>query len=64
MAPSIWDLKAGEKITLDEGVVVEVVAPTEDGVWIRVKYIHAPESPDILGKEDLCNTEEILSNDT
>ena len=61
MAPSIWELQAGEQITLDQEVVAEVVAPTEDGVWIRVKYIHAPESPDIVWTEDICNTEEILS---
>ena len=64
MAPSIWELKPGEHIKLDQGLVAEVVAPTEDGVWIRVKYIHAPESPDIVGTEDICNTEEILSVDT
>ena len=64
MAPSIWELQAGEQISLDQGVVAEVVAPTEDGIWIRVKYIHAPESRDIVGTEDICNTEEILSGDT
>ena len=53
MAVSIWELKAGEQITLDQGVVAEVVTPTEDGLWVRVKYLHAPESPEIVGTEDL-----------
>ena len=39
MAPSVWDLRSGEQVTLDDGVVAEVVTPTKDGVWIRVKYI-------------------------
>ena len=64
MAPSIWELQAGEQITLYQGVAAEVVASTEDGVWIRVKYIQAPESPDVVGTEDICNTEEILSGGT
>ena len=38
MNQSIWDLKSGERITLDSGAVAEVLAPTEDGEWILVKY--------------------------
>ena len=38
-----------------------VVAPTEDGEWILVKYIEAPESPNLVGTEDLCSTEKIVS---
>ena len=61
MNQSIWDLKLGEQITLDSGAVAEVLAPTEDGEWILVKYIESPESPDLVGTEDLCSTEEIIS---
>ena len=64
MATSIWELKPGDQITLEKGVVAEVVAPTQDGAWIRVRYIHAPESHNIVGAEDLCSTEEIPSDDT
>ena len=58
---SIWDLKPGDRITLDSEAVAEVVAPTEDGEWILVKYMDAPESPEIVGTEDLCSTDEIVS---
>ena len=61
MNQSIWDLKSGDRITLDSEVVAEVVAPTEDGEWIRVKYTDAPESPELVGTEDLCSTDEIVS---
>ena len=60
MGQSIWDLKAGERISLDSGAVAEVVAPTEDGEWVPVKYVESPEWPEIIGTEDLCNTDEIL----
>ena len=58
---SIWELRAGEQVTLDSGTVAEVVAPTHDGVWIRVKYIDSSETPEIVGTEDLCSEEEIVS---
>ena len=61
MELNIWGLRPGERITLDSGVVAEVIAPTEDGRWIRVKYLDAPDSPDLVGTEDLCATEEIVS---
>ena len=54
MNGNIWDLKSWDRITLDS----DVVAPTEDGEWIRVKYMDAPESPEIIGTEDLCSTDE------
>ena len=59
MDQSIWDLKVGERISLDSGAVAEVVAPTEDGEWVLVKYVEAPESPEIIVTEDLCSTDEI-----
>ena len=31
MNGNIWDLKSGDRITLDSEVTAEVVAPTEDG---------------------------------
>ena len=61
MNGNIWDLKSGDRITLDSEVTAEVVAPTEDGEWIRVKYMAAPESPEIIGTEDLYSTDEIVS---
>lgn len=60
MSQSIWDLKMGERVTLDSGAVAEVIAPTEDGEWVLVKYVAAPESPEIIGTEDLCSSDEIL----
>ena len=58
---SIWELRPGERVTLDSGTVAEVVAPTHDGVWIGVKYIDSPESPEIVGSEGLYSEEEIVS---
>ena len=61
MNRNIWDLKLGERITLDSGEVVQVMAPTEDGEWILIKYVEAPDAPELVGTEDLCSTGEIAS---
>ena len=61
MSLDIWDLKTGEQIILESGSIAEVLTPTEDGAWILVKYIDSPEFPDIVGTEDLCSAEEIVS---
>ena len=41
-----------------------MIAPTKDGEWVLVKYIAAPESPEIIGTEDLCSSNEILLETT
>ncbi len=50
MGQSIWDLKVGDRISLDSGAVAEVITPTEDGEWVLVKYVEAPESPKLSGR--------------
>ena len=59
MGQSIWDLKVGDRISLDSGAVAEVIAPTEDGEWVLVKYVEAPESLQIIGTQDLCRNGEL-----
>jgi hypothetical protein len=56
----IWNLRKGTKVLLDEGTVAEVVVPTEDGQWVKVRYLKVPGNPSIERTEDLCSSEEIL----
>ena len=58
---SIWELRSGEQVTLESGTVAELVAPTHDGVWIRVKYVASPGFLEIVGIDNLCSEEEIVS---
>ena len=64
MELNIWDLEAGHRVILESGVVAEVLTGTEDGTWVRVKYVQAPDEPDLIGTEDLCSTDEIVSLET
>ena len=56
----LWGLVVGARISLDGGVVAEIISPTEDGAWIKVRYIEAPETSELVGTEDLCGADEIL----
>lgn len=41
----LWDLKKGTKILLEEAAVAEIVEPTEDGQWVKVRYLKVPQRP-------------------
>ena len=56
---SLWDPRPGDLIELAEEVTAVVLAPTQDGEWSKVRYQQAPDSPGIVGKEDVCNRSEI-----
>lgn len=55
----LWELQPGDKIRTSDGALVEVVTKTEDGRWIRVRYLADPENPNVVGTEDLCHDEEL-----
>jgi hypothetical protein len=53
-------LRPGDLVrTVDDDNVAEVLAPTEDGAWIRVRYV-ASDDPGLVGTEDLCAFTELL----
>lgn len=59
MAVDLWSLTVGAKVRLEAGGAAVVVALTEDGEWIKVRYLAMPESPGLAGTEDLCSADEI-----
>jgi RNA-binding protein YhbY len=59
MTVDLWSLTIGSQVELDEGVIAEIQAPTEDGQWVKVKYVRAPQHPELVGTEDLCSAHEI-----
>jgi len=40
-------------------VSAKVIAPTEDGKWIRVKYLESFSLPRLVGQEDLVYWDEV-----
>lgn len=55
----LYDLKIGDRVKLIDGPVALVLAETEDGNWIKVRYLESPLNPTLVGSEDLCHFDEL-----
>ncbi|HET9477228.1 MAG TPA: hypothetical protein VFP63_07050 [Dehalococcoidia bacterium] len=55
----LYDLEIGDRVRLADGTIAEVISPTEDGRWIRVRHIESPNNPSRAGTEELCSEDEI-----
>jgi hypothetical protein len=51
-------LLPGDQARTIGGDLVEIVAPTQDGQWIRVRYLASPRDPDLVGTLDPCHVDE------
>jgi hypothetical protein len=57
---NVLTIKPGERIRLREGIVAEVLENMEDGMWLQVRYLEVPKSPDEVGTSELCHAQDIL----
>ena len=55
----LWLLKQGHKIRTHDGSEAEVLAETEDGEWVRVRYLEGEGDPLFAGTEDLVSRDEV-----
>ncbi len=55
----LWLLKPGHKIRTVDGSEAEVLSETEDGEWIRVRYLENRDDPQFVGTEDLASRDEV-----
>ena len=51
----LWLLKPGHTIRTYGGAEAEVLDETEDGAWIKVRYLTGPDDPSLDGTEDLLS---------
>ena len=56
----LWSLEVGDRLHLESGIIAEVITTTEDGQWVKVRYLRVPDSPKLEGTEDLCFVEEVV----
>ena len=56
----LGELAIGTLVRLERDAIAEIVSPTEDGAWIKVRYVQAPGAYGLVGIEDLCGADEIL----
>jgi hypothetical protein len=57
---NVLTIKPGERLRLREGIVAEVLENMEDGMWLQVRYLEVPKSPDEVGVSELCHAQDIL----
>jgi hypothetical protein len=57
----ISTLKPRERVLLEDGAVVEVIAPSDDGASVTVRYLESPFDPALVGTEARCTDYEIVA---
>jgi len=57
---NVLTIKPGERLQLREGIVAEVLENMEDGMWLQVRYLEVPKSPEDVGITELCHAQDII----
>lgn len=55
----LWMLKPGHKVRTRDGAEAEVLYETDDGEWIRVRYLGNLDDPLFAGTEALAHRDEV-----
>jgi hypothetical protein len=55
----LWYLKPGHTVRMRDGSEAEILSETEDGEWIKVRYLNGEGDPLFAGTEDLAHGDEI-----
>lgn len=56
----LMTLKPGDRLQLTKGIVAEVTENMDDGMWVEVRLIEAPDRPDEVGAVELCHAQDIV----
>jgi hypothetical protein len=57
---NVLTLKAGDRLELEDGTLVEVVENMEDGMWVQVRYLEVPRNPAEVSAIELCHAQDIV----
>lgn len=55
----MWNLKLGDRVETRDGAVAEILSETQDGEWIRIRYVEVCDEPSLVGTEDLYHEHEL-----
>ena len=55
----VYEVKPGDRVRTQDGAVAESLNETQDGQWIRVRFVESDEDPSIAGTADLCHQDEL-----
>ena len=52
-------MKPGGRVQTIDRAVAQILQETQDGQWIKVRYIESDDNPEIVDTEDLCHEDEL-----
>jgi hypothetical protein len=59
-ALNLLTLEPGTHVRLIGDVIAEVVDNPQDGVWLLLRYVSVPDSPDQVGSEEMVFAEDVI----
>ena len=57
----ITSLETGDRLWLEDGSLVAVLAPSSNGDTVQVRYVESPFDSSLVGSEASCSDFEIIS---
>ncbi len=58
---NLKELTPGTRVELEDGSTAEVIEPSADGQYVRIRYLESPFSPEVVGTEGLASEPEITA---
>jgi hypothetical protein len=55
------DLPVGTLVRLRSGAIGEITGNPQDGAWIFLRYVEAPNDPQKVGTEDMAFCTEVIA---
>ncbi len=59
MLSDLWNVRVGDVLELGESILGVVLAATEDGEWIPVRYVSSRRRLELVGQTDLAHVDEV-----
>ena len=57
---NVLTLAPGVRVRLVGDAIGEIIANPQDGVWLLVRYVAAPGTPEQVGTEEMVFAEDVL----
>ena len=57
---NVRDLAAGTTVVLLSGAEAEIIDNPRDGVWLFARYLKSPDSPELVGQEEMIFAQDVV----
>ena len=56
---NVRELKPGARLQLEDGSTAEVIEPSQDGLYVKIRYLESPFAPEVVGTDGVASEDEI-----